>query len=178
MAAVQSLNKQISNYKVSSVLNRDTPSYGKQHLFDGNIETCWNSEQGESQHILVEFAAPVRIHVIRIQFQGGFAGRETQLFDSTRNAKICPLHPEDNNKLQTFVLPDAEQLVTRKRIKIHFASSSDFYGRIIIYALDFVGQVIESDAELEAAASAMPAIDAGGYGGGAEMLGSDSIVIM
>lgn len=31
--------------RVSSVLNRDTTNYGKQNLIDGQVETCWNSEQ-------------------------------------------------------------------------------------------------------------------------------------
>lgn len=34
--------------RVSSVLNRDTTSFGKQHLTDGSEETCWNSEQVSS----------------------------------------------------------------------------------------------------------------------------------
>jgi hypothetical protein len=31
--------------RVSSVLNRDTKSYGKNFLCDGKEETCWNSDQ-------------------------------------------------------------------------------------------------------------------------------------
>jgi hypothetical protein len=31
--------------RVSSVLNRDTKQFGKKHLFDGEDETCWNSDQ-------------------------------------------------------------------------------------------------------------------------------------
>jgi hypothetical protein len=31
--------------RVSSVLNKDTKSYGKQFLSDGKEETCWNSDQ-------------------------------------------------------------------------------------------------------------------------------------
>lgn len=37
--------------RVSSVLNRDTKQYGKQYLFDGNEETCWNS--GQVQWVLM-----------------------------------------------------------------------------------------------------------------------------
>lgn len=32
-------------FRVSSVLNRDTKSYGRQFLCDGKEETCWNSDQ-------------------------------------------------------------------------------------------------------------------------------------
>ncbi|PIA17402.1 hypothetical protein COEREDRAFT_26154, partial [Coemansia reversa NRRL 1564] len=134
-----SLIKQISNWRVSSVLNRDTTLFGKQYLLDGSHETCWNSEQGVPQHILVEFKVPVMLDMISIQFQGGFAGKTTKLIDLERKTDICPLYPKDNNKLQEFVLPKHEQTVSRRRIKIQFMSSTDFYGRIIVYTLDFHG---------------------------------------
>lgn len=31
--------------RVSSVLNKDTKQFGKKHLFDGESETCWNSNE-------------------------------------------------------------------------------------------------------------------------------------
>ena len=31
--------------RVSSVLNKETKSYGKQFLTDNKEETCWNSDQ-------------------------------------------------------------------------------------------------------------------------------------
>jgi hypothetical protein len=34
--------------RVSSVLNRATREFGKQHLLDGNTDTCWNSDQVRS----------------------------------------------------------------------------------------------------------------------------------
>ncbi|KAJ1730457.1 Nuclear receptor 2C2-associated protein [Coemansia biformis] len=139
--ANESLVKHIASHRVSSVLNRDTASLGKQFLFDGSSETCWNSEQGTPQHILVEFARPVLLSEIRIQFQGGFAGKATRLIDLGRRVEICPLHPDDNNKLQSLRLPDAAQAVPRTQIKLQFVSSTDFYGRIIVYVLDFRGSV-------------------------------------
>uniref|UniRef100_A0A8U7NF03 Nuclear receptor 2C2 associated protein n=1 Tax=Corvus moneduloides TaxID=1196302 RepID=A0A8U7NF03_CORMO len=39
---------------VSSVLNRDVKQFGKQHLFDGSEETCWNSDQ----HLRLALALP------------------------------------------------------------------------------------------------------------------------
>ena len=35
--------------RVSSVLNRDTKQFGKKFMFDGQEETCWNSDQVISQ---------------------------------------------------------------------------------------------------------------------------------
>ena len=34
-------------FRVSSVLNRDVKQFGKQCMFDGDDETCWNSDQVE-----------------------------------------------------------------------------------------------------------------------------------
>ena len=31
--------------RVSSVLNRNSKQYGKKFMFDGQEETCWNSDQ-------------------------------------------------------------------------------------------------------------------------------------
>ncbi|KAJ2804868.1 hypothetical protein H4R20_002335 [Coemansia guatemalensis] len=156
--ASASLKEQISNWRVSSVLNRDTSSFGKQYLLDGSHETCWNSEQGTPQHILVEFKVPVLVDKVSIQFQGGFAGKATKLIDLGRKADICPLYPEDNNKLQTFVLPKHEQCVDRRRIKIQFLTSTDFYGRIIVYSLDVHGRVAEhSETTLEQSRQQDPA---------------------
>ncbi|KAJ2231469.1 Nuclear receptor 2C2-associated protein [Coemansia sp. RSA 485] len=135
----KSLLKFISKSKVSSVLNKDTTSYGRKHLFDGSAETCWNSEQGLPQSVMVEFTPAVKLSKIHIQFQGGFAGKDTRLVDMVRGVEICPLHPNDNNQIQVFDVPESEQDVERSRIKIQFLSSTDFYGRIVIYALDFIG---------------------------------------
>ncbi|KAI8326331.1 nuclear receptor 2C2-associated protein [Martensiomyces pterosporus] len=136
---MESLVGHISNYKVSSVLNRDARSYGKKNLIDGSTETCWNSEQGSPQYILVEFDTPVCLSEIHIQFQGGFVGKDTELIDATKGTRVCALHPDDNNKLQRLALPGPEQSVERTRIKVLFSSSTDFYGRIVIYTLDFLG---------------------------------------
>ncbi|KAJ2629360.1 Nuclear receptor 2C2-associated protein [Coemansia sp. RSA 1290] len=142
MASV-SLVPFISKYKVSSVLNRDVTGLGKQNLFDGNSETCWNSEQGTPQHILVEFKQPVCIHSVVVQFQGGFAGKTTKLIDGDSKSEICPLYPEDNNKTQTLNLPLQEHGVERQKIKLQFVNSTDFHGRIIVYSLDFCGSVAQ-----------------------------------
>ncbi|NWW83561.1 NR2CA protein, partial [Climacteris rufus] len=61
--------------RVSSVLHRDAKQFGKQHLFDGNEDTCWNSDQGTSQWVSLEFPRPVRVSQLHLQFQGGFSSR-------------------------------------------------------------------------------------------------------
>uniref|UniRef100_A0A9J8A7X8 Nuclear receptor 2C2-associated protein n=1 Tax=Cyprinus carpio carpio TaxID=630221 RepID=A0A9J8A7X8_CYPCA len=65
--------------RVSSVLNRDVRQFGKKFMFDSNEETCWNSDQGESQWVVLEFPQPVKVSELRLQFQGGFSGKSCKL---------------------------------------------------------------------------------------------------
>jgi len=113
-------------------------------LFDGEDDTCWNSDQGSPQYILVKFEKIVRINSITIMFQGGFAGKvcEFQIQPNTET-KQFQLHsaffPEDTNFHQEFQLGGAKA----KSIKIIFKESTDFYGRITIYHLSM--NIIEDD---------------------------------
>ena len=52
--------------RVSSVLNKGTKSYGKQYLFDGNEETCWNSDEGSQQWIVIKFEDAVSLTQVYI----------------------------------------------------------------------------------------------------------------
>lgn len=119
--------------KVSSVHNKDTKSYGKQHLIDGDMETCWNSAENSPQRIQIEFPKSVQPNILQIMFQGGFAGKECELICSLNNAEtVQDFRPLDNNELQLFKI-DAEEV---DKMTIVFKSSTDFYGRITIYHLD------------------------------------------
>uniref|UniRef100_A0A8U7NER7 Nuclear receptor 2C2 associated protein n=1 Tax=Corvus moneduloides TaxID=1196302 RepID=A0A8U7NER7_CORMO len=88
---------------VSSVLNRDVKQFGKQHLFDGSEETCWNSDQGTSQWVTLDFPQPVKVSQLHIQFQGGFSSRLCTL-EGCRTGeelvKISELYPQDSHALQ------------------------------------------------------------------------------
>nr|KAF6309797.1 nuclear receptor 2C2 associated protein [Pipistrellus kuhlii] len=89
--------------RVSSVLNRNTRQFGKKHLFDQDEETCWNSDQGPSQWVILEFPRRVRVSQLQIQFQGGFSSRRGCLEGSQRSealGKIVDFYPEDNNSIQ------------------------------------------------------------------------------
>jgi len=43
------------------VLNDDTRTYGKHFMFDESEETCWNSDAGTEQWVLIRFKSRVRI---------------------------------------------------------------------------------------------------------------------
>uniref|UniRef100_A0A6B0UKH1 Putative nuclear receptor 2c2-associated protein n=1 Tax=Ixodes ricinus TaxID=34613 RepID=A0A6B0UKH1_IXORI len=105
--------------RVSSVLNRDAKGFGKQHLTDKNEDTCWNSDQ----------------------FQGGFAGKEMHLEVKTpgqpdATASAGDFYPEDSNVLQRFPL---KMDVPISNLRIVFRSSTDMFGRIVLYKLDVIG---------------------------------------
>ncbi|KAG0230722.1 Nuclear receptor 2C2-associated protein [Actinomortierella wolfii] len=128
--------------KVSSVLNRETTLYGKQFLTDGNDETCWNSDSGTPQFIVVDFGRPVKIQTIELMFQGGFVGKTCLLQrchvpPTNEWIDVTRFYPEDINPLQSFTIEDQEPTT---RVKIVFEGSTDFFGRITVYKLDILGQ--------------------------------------
>uniref|UniRef100_T1IWQ7 F5/8 type C domain-containing protein n=1 Tax=Strigamia maritima TaxID=126957 RepID=T1IWQ7_STRMM len=90
---------------VSSVLNKDVKQFGKKYIFDNRDDTCWNSDQGSPQWILIEFPSAVEIREIHIQFQGGFSGKDCWL---EGKFEVTP--------------------VSLKYLKLIFNSSTDFFG--------------------------------------------------
>jgi len=128
--------------RVSSVLNRDAKQYGKRCMFDGNSDTCWNSDQGTPQWIHFDFSKQVNPKIIHIQFQGGFAGKdctiEGQSDDQVDLLKLANFYPEDVNAIQAFPIDIDCSL---RSLRIMFNNSTDFFGRVIIYQLDIFGEV-------------------------------------
>jgi len=130
-----SIRESISNYKVSSVLNKNSKEFGKQHLFDGNEETCWNSHQGKPQYIYLEFKQPVLINKVHMVFQGGFVGKDGQFWIGNGAGELelhSNFYPDDSSTEQVFELG-----ATLDKLKIVFEESTDFYGRVTMYRLDF-----------------------------------------
>ncbi|VDD76633.1 unnamed protein product [Mesocestoides corti] len=127
----------IERVAVSSVLNRDSQQYGKIHLFDGRPDTCWNSDSGTPQWIMVDFKKPVKLTAVRIQFHGGFAAEEAVLQLWTKETKdnktAYPIFPANVSSLQSFVFTD-ENAYTNACLL--FRKATDFFGRIIVYRLD------------------------------------------
>ncbi|KAL7746775.1 hypothetical protein RI367_007821 [Sorochytrium milnesiophthora] len=132
--------------KVSSVLNKDTKSYGKQHLIDGSTETCWNSDNAEQQFIVVDFGAQVQVSAVSMTFQGGFVSSECELQHWTGNdfALLQTIYPDDINAEQRFELTPQAGHTTLQRLRILFTRSTDFYGRITMYKLDILGVAVFS----------------------------------
>eukprot|EP00118_Oscarella_pearsei_P027891 m.311392 g.311392 ORF g.311392 m.311392 type:complete len:140 (+) comp67834_c0_seq1:21-440(+) len=133
--AISSLLPYCSKTSVSSVLNKDVKQFGRQHMFDNDEETCWNSHQGSPQWVFLAFDRDVLIQKIQIQFQGGFAGKTCRLSD--RSVLVHDFYPDDSNTLQIFSLPSAKLM---KNMKLEFVDSTDLYGRITVYKLDVLGR--------------------------------------
>ncbi|KAG8176280.1 hypothetical protein JTE90_022452 [Oedothorax gibbosus] len=124
-----SLIKNSSGVRVSSVLNKNVKEFGKQYMTDDCGDTCWNSDQGSPQWLQVDFPKCVKIEELHLQFQGGFAGKECWV-ETKKNDEMKKLHsiyPEDKNSTDTM--------------KVVFQSSTDFFGRIIVYKLDVKGHI-------------------------------------
>ncbi|TPX60399.1 hypothetical protein PhCBS80983_g01834 [Powellomyces hirtus] len=133
--------------RVSSTLNRDVKSYGKQFLTDNSDETCWNSDQGTPQHIAIDFGSAVKVQALHFMFQGGFTGKECEIVGVNNEGaddvweKVVDFYPEDQNHLQVFPLPtDVAAAKSWKRLRIVFKNSTDFYGRVTVYRLDVLGE--------------------------------------
>ncbi|NXL90987.1 NR2CA protein, partial [Alectura lathami] len=126
--------------RVSSVLNRDVKQFGKQHMFDANEDTCWNSDQGTHQWVTLDFPRTVKVSQLHIQFQGGFSSRLCTL-EGCRTGeelvKISDLYPEDINAMQISFQVEETAL---DKLKITFGNSSDFFGRIVVYHLTVLGE--------------------------------------
>ncbi|XP_054756688.2 nuclear receptor 2C2-associated protein-like [Lytechinus pictus] len=125
--------------RVSSVLNRDVKQFGKKFLFDNNEETCWNSDQGTPQWVSLELHAPHQCTELHLQFQGGFASKTCTVEGSLPGEqlkKLMDIYPQDDNTLQIFKFPAG---CSASSLKIIFAESTDFFGRITLYKLDILG---------------------------------------
>uniref|UniRef100_A0A8D2Q3Z5 Nuclear receptor 2C2 associated protein n=2 Tax=Varanus komodoensis TaxID=61221 RepID=A0A8D2Q3Z5_VARKO len=109
-------------------------------MFDGNEETSWNSDQGATQWLVLEFPRTVQASLIQIQFQGGFASQKCTVQGSRKGeelSQVAEFYPEDTNALQSFPLEGAP---AADKLKISFCNSTDFFGRIIVYRLEVLGK--------------------------------------
>lgn len=128
----------------------------------GTLDTCWNSDQGIPQTILIDFEKIVKLNQICIMFQGGFVGHEGLIevgLDSINAlTHLCNIQNiDDSNDVQILFSAstisnsclklstidsnntDVSQDIFCRYLKLTFTSSTDFYGRITVYKLDIYG---------------------------------------
>ena len=132
-------------HKVSSVLNRSS-EFASKHMFDGRLDTCWNSDQGSPQFILFDFGKNVITTDLKIMFQGGFAGVDGTVevgsaLDSL--VTVANLDITDTNDMQSYSLQTIDEnqdtMQKGRYLRIAFPTSTDFYGRVTIYQLELWG---------------------------------------
>ena len=132
-------------HKVSSVLNRSS-EFASKHMFDGRLDTCWNSDQGSPQFILFDFGKNVITTDLKIMFQGGFAGVDgTVEVGSALESlvTVANLDITDTNDMQSYSLQlkneNQDMMQNGRYLRIAFPTSTDFYGRVTIYQLEVWG---------------------------------------
>ena len=94
--------------------------------------------QGLPQWLEAKFKEAVLLSSVSLTFQGGFAGTQVKLSAAaTKKAEleeVTTWYPGDENREQVFRL---EAPVQARRVRLTFEASSDFYGRIVVYSVDF-----------------------------------------
>ncbi|NWI37150.1 NR2CA protein, partial [Picathartes gymnocephalus] len=120
--------------------------------------------QGTSQWVTLDFPRPVKVSQLHLQFQGGFSSRLCTL-EGCRTGEelveISQLYPQDNHAMQ-ISLPrgmmgggirgifgnsaaqqswgfQVQETVVEK-LRITFGSSTDFFGRVVLYHLGVLGE--------------------------------------
>ncbi|GLE05736.1 hypothetical protein PINS_up014784 [Pythium insidiosum] len=138
---MESLVTEATTCRVSSVLDRNKTLYGGDHMLSSDATTCWNSAQGSPQQVQLQFQRLVHVRQLQLMFQGGFVGQDVELRvrrqDVWTVVSDIDIDPEDSNAMQSF---DCGQLDDVDALRLTFKRSTDFYGRVIIYRLDVLGQ--------------------------------------
>ncbi len=144
----------IEHASASSVLGGDEETYGALNVLDGREDTCWNSDGGAAQALVLTLARASAVAALELVFQGGFVGQEMRVGGradgvaegaacsacSAGGGAACPceaelgrFQPLDANEPQRFaLLPCAAGPV--RQLRVTFAGSTDFYGRVVVYA--------------------------------------------
>ena len=60
--------------RASSIIKENSAEYKAKNVFEVDTATCWSSDAGSPQYLLMDFTKPVKVTAIKIMFQGGFAG--------------------------------------------------------------------------------------------------------
>merc|ERR1712126_493951 len=103
-------------------------------------DTCWNSDQGIPQYIRVTLNDKQKSTklMLKVQFQGGFCGKESEICFKNGSEEVLThnFYPKDDNDYQEFMIESEE--IEFDNLQITFKSTTDFYGRIIIYQLSLL----------------------------------------
>eukprot|EP01032_Pedospumella_encystans_P012622 gene12622-14591_t len=99
---------------------------------------------------LAEFAGKkmVQVHSIQLTFQGGFVGQECVIEAGQSTSQLSVIkdiqYIEDSNATHEFLIDSPHNEDHIRYLKITFNQSTDFYGRITVYALKVFGTAVVS----------------------------------
>lgn len=143
------LDASTTTIKVSSTLDRASH---RKHLLDRNRDTCWASANGSPQWVSFTLPRLALLKAVAVTFQGGFVPTEVVICTSPSPAsgeKLKPKHvttvyPQDNNFRQMLKIDQVgEGARVEGIVKLEFPKSSDFFGRVVVYDLDLLGEWVD-----------------------------------
>ena len=75
-------------------------------------------------------------------FQGGFVGIECDviLVEDNDSKVIETIFPDDINDFQSFPFKNPIVIPSTSKVELKFKHSSDFYGRVTVYMINFEGK--------------------------------------
>ncbi|KZO94026.1 galactose-binding like protein, partial [Calocera viscosa TUFC12733] len=130
--------------RASSTLDRGSH---RKHLIDRNTDTCWASANGSPQWVSFTLPKPALLKTLSLTFQGGFVATEVIISTSSTSSNwkpVATIYPQDNNFRQTFKI-EGEGARVEGAVRLEFPKSSDFFGRVVVYDLDLLGDSVESE---------------------------------
>ncbi|KNC49022.1 TR4 orphan receptor associated protein TRA16 [Thecamonas trahens ATCC 50062] len=136
--------------RASSTLERNVVAYGVEKAVDGAPDSCWNSGPGSPQWIeasLMGDGGKLALSRIELVFQGGFVGRDVTVVVDGHAVENAQIVLSDSNDSQIISLPSPLPIAAHS-LRIVFAGSSDFYGRITLYSLMVYGAVVSPPSSL------------------------------
>ncbi|KAJ1505002.1 hypothetical protein HMI56_001352 [Coelomomyces lativittatus] len=80
--------------------------------------------------------------VLQLMFQGGYVGNPIHVYHSLTSSpyqwqKSMTIYPENNNTLQSFSFSNLSEKIMA--LKWVIETSSDSYGRVVVYSLGVLG---------------------------------------
>jgi hypothetical protein len=129
--------------KARTVLNK-AAEFAARNVFDGKPDTCYNSDQGTPQYLLLDLEKSVAVDKIEVMFQGGFVGQDVaiELGSSIDDLTVIGVWEtiKYNNEQQSISLSRGE--VNGRYLKLNIPRTTDFYGRVTIYSLAVYGEYV------------------------------------
>lgn len=88
-------------------MNDDEEIYGPQNVLDGREDTCWNSDGGAEQELLLTLAHASPVRALELVFQGGFVGQDMRVLGAAAGLGEAPGAGEAAPRISPAAAPGA-----------------------------------------------------------------------